>query len=132
MALEPFTKVNKKIHSIYFYCEIHLYYLLFTAYDIITKKNVALKEENLFSGYDQLISERELYFKLGEQIGFLEVFDFFSTSKYRYLAFTLVDKCLESKINEIGKKLNLKSTLQVARQLVCLINISFVYFIHCV
>jgi hypothetical protein len=56
---------------------------------------------------------------LGKLEGFLEVYDFFSQNGYRYLVFTLVDTSLEKVVHKLKeKKLDLKSTLMIAIQLV--------------
>lgn len=85
---------------------------------------MAIKAENLTSGHDQLPKEYAVYKKIGSVEGFLKSQDFFIQGDNQFLVFTLVGASLEKVMHsQNNKKLDLKSTLMIAIQLVS--NISF-------
>jgi casein kinase 1 len=90
-----------------------------------TNKNVALKLESMESEHQQLLKEKSIYKKLKGSInnGIPEIYEYFSEYElsdgtYNILVMELVGTSLEDLFDKCDRKFSLKTTLQLAIQII--------------
>jgi serine/threonine protein kinase len=88
------------------------------AYDTINKRDCAIKQEKN-CGKGTASNEDQIYAKIGELPGFLQKYDYFTEGPTRYVVFNLLDDDLLKRTRQQpGKKLDLKSVIMIAIQMV--------------
>jgi len=98
---------------------------IYNAFDNQTNKKVALKLESTKSDHQQLYHEKSIYRKLkgNNENGIPEIYDYFKDYKlpdgnYNILVMQLVGSSLEDLFDKCNRKFSLKTTLQLAIQLI--------------
>lgn len=98
------------------------------AYDNRLKKEVAIKIESIYE-HEALSHERDVYKSVEGRHGFPTIYDYFQVGASRYMSMTLLGDSLETKLRQCKNKMNLKTTLLIADQLV---SFFYIYiYIHC-
>ena len=95
---------------------------VYTAFDSLYKKNVALKLESIYIDTPQLKTEKKIYKILESEKGFPKIHDYFIDYKlpwgdYNILVMDKLDNNLENLFNLCERKFSLKTTIQIAIQI---------------
>lgn len=96
--------------------------IIFKAKDKFTKKDIALKLEDIYVSVPQLYHEYKIYKKLNANFGVPKVYDYLSSYKtnhgvYNIMVMDYFENSLEDLFNKCNRKFSLKTTILLAIQM---------------
>eukprot|EP01035_Chromulina_nebulosa_P008540 gene8540-11576_t len=91
--------------------------------NMTTGEEVAIKLESVKSKHPQLLRETKIYRSLNGVVGIPSVRWYGTEGDYNVMVIDLLGKSLEDLFNDCGRRLNLKTVLILADQLLCRLEI---------
>lgn len=98
---------------------------------ISSKRPIAIKLESIDAKKPQLAAEYKVYQALGDLVGFPEVYHYGNEGDYNVLVMDYLGKSLHDLLVQCDGKFSLKTTLMLADQLLCRLEIMHAHnYIH--